>query len=143
MFVCKSERKSSLFGLKCKCSHIKYAFLLCCCCCCCLPLFQREERRAKALVSHLSHPLHQQHHRPPVHRRTQSNQLQADNQSSSFRNAFNWIFWCFFALQLASRAIASSCTICKKHFRSSQAFVEHLQSLEHRQKVEKVPVFNS
>ncbi|XP_011603122.2 cdkn1a interacting zinc finger protein 1a [Takifugu rubripes] len=39
--------------------------------------------------------------------------------------------------KLASRAIISSCTICKKHFRSSQEFVEHLQSLEHRQKVEK------
>uniref|UniRef100_H3CUD7 Matrin-type domain-containing protein n=1 Tax=Tetraodon nigroviridis TaxID=99883 RepID=H3CUD7_TETNG len=39
--------------------------------------------------------------------------------------------------KLASKAIVSSCTICKKHFRSSQGFVEHLQSLEHRQKVEK------
>uniref|UniRef100_A0A3Q3VI80 C2H2-type domain-containing protein n=1 Tax=Mola mola TaxID=94237 RepID=A0A3Q3VI80_MOLML len=31
----------------------------------------------------------------------------------------------------------SSCTVCKKHFRTSQIFVEHLQSLEHRQKLEK------
>ncbi|TDH02069.1 hypothetical protein EPR50_G00169570 [Perca flavescens] len=32
----------------------------------------------------------------------------------------------------------SSCTVCKKHFRTSQIFVEHLQSQEHRQKLEKL-----
>lgn len=42
--------------------------------------------------------------------------------------------------QLASRTAISSCTLCKKHFRTSQIFVEHLQSQEHRQKVEKVCV---
>ncbi|XP_060918140.1 cdkn1a interacting zinc finger protein 1a [Labrus mixtus] len=40
--------------------------------------------------------------------------------------------------KLASRAVVSSCTVCKKHFRTSQIFVEHLQSQEHRQKVEKL-----
>nr|XP_020456454.1 cip1-interacting zinc finger protein-like [Monopterus albus] len=40
--------------------------------------------------------------------------------------------------KLASRAAISSCTVCKKHFRTSQMFVEHLQSLDHRQKVEKL-----
>ncbi|XP_074546398.1 cdkn1a interacting zinc finger protein 1a isoform X2 [Halichoeres trimaculatus] len=40
--------------------------------------------------------------------------------------------------KLASRAAVSSCTVCKKHFRTSQIFVEHLQSQEHRQKVEKL-----
>ncbi|XP_023275322.1 cip1-interacting zinc finger protein [Seriola lalandi dorsalis] len=40
--------------------------------------------------------------------------------------------------KLASRAAISSCTICKKHFRTSQIFVEHLQSQEHRQKMEKL-----
>ncbi|KAM3600300.1 uncharacterized protein V6R79_021148 [Siganus canaliculatus] len=40
--------------------------------------------------------------------------------------------------RLASRSAISSCTVCKKHFRTSQIFVEHLQSLEHRQKVEKL-----
>ncbi|XP_070845132.1 cdkn1a interacting zinc finger protein 1a isoform X2 [Chaetodon trifascialis] len=39
--------------------------------------------------------------------------------------------------RLASRSAISSCTVCKKHFRTSQIFVEHLQSQEHRQKVEK------
>lgn len=42
--------------------------------------------------------------------------------------------------QLASRTVISSCTVCKKHFRTSQIFVEHLQSPEHRQKVEEVSV---
>lgn len=42
--------------------------------------------------------------------------------------------------QLAYRTAISSCTVCKKHFRSSQIFVQHLQSQEHRQKVEKVCV---
>lgn len=41
--------------------------------------------------------------------------------------------------QLASRTVISSCTVCKKHFRTSQIFVEHLQSPEHRQRVEEVP----
>ncbi|XP_018518467.1 cdkn1a interacting zinc finger protein 1a isoform X2 [Lates calcarifer] len=40
--------------------------------------------------------------------------------------------------KLASRTAISSCTVCKKHFRTSQIFVEHLQSHEHRQKVEKL-----
>ncbi|XP_068191221.1 cdkn1a interacting zinc finger protein 1a [Antennarius striatus] len=40
--------------------------------------------------------------------------------------------------KLASRTAISSCTVCKKHFRTSQIFVEHLQSVEHRQKVEKL-----
>ncbi|KAG8010735.1 Cip1-interacting zinc finger protein [Nibea albiflora] len=40
--------------------------------------------------------------------------------------------------KLASRTAISSCTVCKKHFRTSQIFVEHLQSQEHRQKVEKL-----
>ncbi|KAE8285021.1 hypothetical protein D5F01_LYC16468 [Larimichthys crocea] len=40
--------------------------------------------------------------------------------------------------KLASRTAISSCTLCKKHFRTSQIFVEHLQSQEHRQKVEKL-----
>lgn len=40
--------------------------------------------------------------------------------------------------QLASRIVISSCTLCKKHFRTSQIFVEHLQSAEHRQRVEEV-----
>ncbi|KAM7368938.1 hypothetical protein PAMP_013240 [Pampus punctatissimus] len=40
--------------------------------------------------------------------------------------------------RLASRTAISSCTVCKKHFRTSQIFVEHLQSQEHRQKVEKL-----
>ncbi|XP_030291706.1 cdkn1a interacting zinc finger protein 1a isoform X1 [Sparus aurata] len=40
--------------------------------------------------------------------------------------------------RLASRTAISSCTVCKKHFRTSQFFVEHLQSLEHRQKMEKL-----
>lgn len=31
----------------------------------------------------------------------------------------------------------SSCAICKKHFKNSQMFLEHLQSQEHRQKVGK------
>ncbi|XP_038590114.1 cdkn1a interacting zinc finger protein 1a [Micropterus salmoides] len=40
--------------------------------------------------------------------------------------------------KLASRTAISSCTVCKKHFRTSQIFVEHLQSQEHRQMVEKL-----
>nr|XP_046231299.1 cdkn1a interacting zinc finger protein 1a [Scatophagus argus] len=40
--------------------------------------------------------------------------------------------------KLASRTAISSCTVCKKHFRTSQIFVEHLQSLEHRQALEKL-----
>ncbi|XP_026211044.1 cdkn1a interacting zinc finger protein 1a [Anabas testudineus] len=40
--------------------------------------------------------------------------------------------------KLAYRTAISSCTVCKKHFRSSQIFVQHLQSQEHRQKVEKL-----
>lgn len=40
--------------------------------------------------------------------------------------------------KLASRAAISSCTVCKKHFRTSQIFVEHLQSQEHRRRVEKL-----
>ncbi|XP_070706824.1 cdkn1a interacting zinc finger protein 1a [Pempheris klunzingeri] len=40
--------------------------------------------------------------------------------------------------KLASRTAISSCTVCKKHFSTSQLFVEHLQSQEHRQKVEKL-----
>ncbi|XP_029025333.1 cdkn1a interacting zinc finger protein 1a [Betta splendens] len=40
--------------------------------------------------------------------------------------------------KLASRTTISSCTVCKKHFRTSQIFVEHLQSQEHRHKVDKL-----
>ncbi|XP_030004422.1 cdkn1a interacting zinc finger protein 1a isoform X2 [Sphaeramia orbicularis] len=40
--------------------------------------------------------------------------------------------------KLVSRTAISSCTVCKKHFRTSQIFIEHLQSQEHRQKVEKL-----
>lgn len=40
--------------------------------------------------------------------------------------------------KLASRSVISSCTVCKKHFRTSQIFVEHLQSPEHRQRVEEL-----
>ncbi|KAK2819207.1 hypothetical protein Q5P01_024768 [Channa striata] len=40
--------------------------------------------------------------------------------------------------KLSSRQPISSCTVCKKYFRTSQIFVEHLQSQEHRQKVEKL-----
>ncbi|TNN73807.1 Cip1-interacting zinc finger protein [Liparis tanakae] len=43
--------------------------------------------------------------------------------------------------KLANRTAISSCTVCKKHFRTSQTFVAHLQSQEHRQNVEKVNVF--
>ncbi|XP_076019831.1 cdkn1a interacting zinc finger protein 1a [Genypterus blacodes] len=38
--------------------------------------------------------------------------------------------------KFARRMAISSCTVCKKHFRTSQVFVEHLQSQEHRQAVE-------
>lgn len=38
--------------------------------------------------------------------------------------------------KLARKMAVSSCTVCKKHFRSSQIFVQHLQTLEHRKKVE-------
>ncbi|XP_029372366.1 cdkn1a interacting zinc finger protein 1a isoform X2 [Echeneis naucrates] len=40
--------------------------------------------------------------------------------------------------KLASRTAISSCTVCKKHFRTSQIFVEHLQSQEHKHKMEKL-----
>ncbi|XP_061656831.1 cdkn1a interacting zinc finger protein 1a isoform X2 [Syngnathoides biaculeatus] len=39
--------------------------------------------------------------------------------------------------KIASRAAVSSCGICKKNFRSSKLFVAHLQSQEHRQRLEK------
>uniref|UniRef100_A0A3B5B8T3 Uncharacterized LOC103376137 n=1 Tax=Stegastes partitus TaxID=144197 RepID=A0A3B5B8T3_9TELE len=38
--------------------------------------------------------------------------------------------------KLASRIDMSSCSICKKHFKTSQMFLEHLQSPEHRQKLQ-------
>lgn len=38
--------------------------------------------------------------------------------------------------KLASRIDMSSCSICKKHFKNSQMFLEHLQSQEHRQKLQ-------
>lgn len=38
--------------------------------------------------------------------------------------------------KLARKMTTSSCTLCKKHFRSSQIFIQHLQTLEHRKKVE-------
>lgn len=38
--------------------------------------------------------------------------------------------------KLARKMEISSCTVCKKHFRSSQIFVQHLQTPEHRKKVE-------
>lgn len=38
--------------------------------------------------------------------------------------------------KLARKMAISSCTVCKKHFRSSQIFVQHLQTVEHRKKVE-------
>ncbi|KAK1884095.1 Cip1-interacting zinc finger protein [Dissostichus eleginoides] len=40
--------------------------------------------------------------------------------------------------KLASRAVISSCTVCKKRFRTSQIFVEHLRSQDHRRKVEEL-----
>ncbi|XP_037121861.1 cdkn1a interacting zinc finger protein 1a isoform X1 [Syngnathus acus] len=40
--------------------------------------------------------------------------------------------------KVASRAVVSSCSLCKKHFRSSKIFVAHLQSQEHRQRLEKL-----
>ncbi|KAM9306493.1 cdkn1a interacting zinc finger protein 1a [Pholidichthys leucotaenia] len=38
--------------------------------------------------------------------------------------------------KLASRMNISSCAVCKKHFKTSQMFLEHLQSQEHRQKLQ-------
>lgn len=38
--------------------------------------------------------------------------------------------------KLARNMAISSCTVCKKRFRSSQIFIQHLQTLEHRKKVE-------
>ncbi|XP_022053667.2 cdkn1a interacting zinc finger protein 1a [Acanthochromis polyacanthus] len=38
--------------------------------------------------------------------------------------------------KLASRIDMSSCSICKKRFKNSQMFLEHLQSQEHRQKLQ-------
>lgn len=38
--------------------------------------------------------------------------------------------------KLASRIDMSSCSICKKHFKTSHMFLEHLQSQEHRQKLQ-------
>lgn len=38
--------------------------------------------------------------------------------------------------KFARKTAISSCRICKKHFRTSQFFVEHLQTHEHRKKVE-------
>ncbi|XP_029941151.1 cip1-interacting zinc finger protein isoform X1 [Salarias fasciatus] len=38
--------------------------------------------------------------------------------------------------KLASSANISSCAVCKKHFKTPQAFLEHLQSQEHRQKLQ-------
>ncbi|XP_020780822.1 cdkn1a interacting zinc finger protein 1a isoform X2 [Boleophthalmus pectinirostris] len=40
--------------------------------------------------------------------------------------------------KLARKTAIFSCTICKKHFRSSQIFIQHLQTIEHRKKVEMV-----
>ncbi|XP_034047659.1 cdkn1a interacting zinc finger protein 1a isoform X2 [Thalassophryne amazonica] len=40
--------------------------------------------------------------------------------------------------KFATRTTTSSCSVCKKHFRTSQVYVEHLQSQEHRWKVEKL-----
>ncbi|XP_037340084.2 cdkn1a interacting zinc finger protein 1a [Pungitius pungitius] len=40
--------------------------------------------------------------------------------------------------KISSRTAISSCTVCKKHFRTSQIFAEHLQSQEHRHNVEKL-----
>ncbi|XP_019937789.2 cdkn1a interacting zinc finger protein 1a [Paralichthys olivaceus] len=40
--------------------------------------------------------------------------------------------------KLASRTAISSCMVCKKHFKTAQIFVEHLQSQEHKQKMEKL-----
>ncbi|XP_029920700.1 cdkn1a interacting zinc finger protein 1a [Myripristis murdjan] len=40
--------------------------------------------------------------------------------------------------KLASRTASPSCTVCKKHFRTSQLFVEHMQSPEHKQRVEEL-----
>lgn len=51
----------------------------------CLRCLQGEERRLEALVCHLSHSLHQQHHRSPSHRGAQSNQLLAFHTST-----FTW-----------------------------------------------------
>ncbi|CAN9504486.1 unnamed protein product [Ophioblennius macclurei] len=38
--------------------------------------------------------------------------------------------------KLASSTNISSCAVCKKHFKTPQAFLEHLQSQEHRQKLQ-------
>ncbi|XP_028318579.1 cdkn1a interacting zinc finger protein 1a [Gouania willdenowi] len=38
--------------------------------------------------------------------------------------------------KLASRTDVSSCAVCKKHFKTSLTFLEHLQSQEHRQKLQ-------
>lgn len=40
--------------------------------------------------------------------------------------------------KLASQTASSSCTICKRHFRTPQLFVEHMYSQEHRQGVEEL-----
>ncbi|XP_060937861.1 cdkn1a interacting zinc finger protein 1a [Limanda limanda] len=40
--------------------------------------------------------------------------------------------------KLASRTAISSCMVCKKHFGNAQIFVEHLQSQEHKHKMEKL-----
>lgn len=42
--------------------------------------------------------------------------------------------------KLARKMAISSCTICKKHFRSSQIFVEHLQTLEHKKKLQEIEI---
>ncbi|XP_057675689.1 cdkn1a interacting zinc finger protein 1a [Corythoichthys intestinalis] len=39
--------------------------------------------------------------------------------------------------RLASQAAVLSCSVCKKHFRSSKLFVAHLQTQEHQQRIEK------
>lgn len=38
--------------------------------------------------------------------------------------------------KLASRMDLSSCAVCKKHFKTSQSFLKHLQSQEHKQKLQ-------
>ncbi|XP_033846126.1 cdkn1a interacting zinc finger protein 1a [Periophthalmus magnuspinnatus] len=40
--------------------------------------------------------------------------------------------------KVARKMTICSCTICKKNFRSSQMFIQHLQTIEHRKKVEMV-----
>lgn len=137
MYACEtSEGKSPFVRLKCKRGHVESNFLMVHVC-----LDSREKREEQ---KHWC-PTCQTHFTSSVtdHRRTEEHKVITCRQTYISEKGYLIDFLLFSAPQHASRAIVSSCTICKKHFRSSQVFVEHLQSLEHRQKVEKVLVFNS